>query len=129
MDTKAQPAVVTLRMSRSLRAALQSAAALEGCSLNGFAVQVLAAAAGDPSRFRGDAVEERGFVRGLERDEDGVPLGAKDRSEHLAARHAYFAAMAAETDAVTADRLVREKDADDPGFFVEWLRDRDSGQS
>jgi hypothetical protein len=126
----APPAVVTLRMSRSLRDALRSAAATEGCSLNGYAVQVLAAAAGDPACFRAEAFDARdethdhepGFGRDRKRDEDGVPLRPRARSEHLAARQAFFHAMAAETDAVTADRLVRQRDADDPGFFVEWLR-------
>jgi hypothetical protein len=120
MEARARPAVVTLRMSRSLREALRSAAATEGCSLNGYAVQVLAAAAGDPARFRAEAVDEQD-VR-YDRDERGVPLRPKARSEHLGARQPFYAAMAAETDAVTADRLVRQREADDPAFFVEWFR-------
>jgi hypothetical protein len=120
METRMRPAVVTLRMSRSLRDALQSAAATEGCSLNGYAVQVLAAAAGDPARFRADAVDER--LQDYDRDERGVPLRPRARSEHLVARQAFFEAMAAETDAVTADRLVRQHESDDPAFFVEWWR-------
>ena len=47
MHARPRPAIVTLRMSRSLRDSLHSAAAAAGCSLNGYALQILAAAAGD----------------------------------------------------------------------------------
>ena len=81
-------------MSSSLRDALHSAAAAAGCSLNGYALQILAAAAGDPARFRSVAA---------------------DATE----------AMAAEFDAVTADRLIKEHELEDPAFFVEWYRSRE----
>jgi hypothetical protein len=132
METPARPAVVTLRMSRSLRDALRTAAATEGCSLNGFAVQILAAAAGDAARFRTGAIDawtqagdQEAEARPDEkRDEQGIPVRPKARSEHLLARQAYFHAMAAETDAVTADRLVQQQQAEDPAFFVAWQRSR-----
>lgn len=131
MDQRARPATVTLRMSRSLRDALRSAAAVEGCSLNGYAVQVLASAAGDPARFRSDAVdggETRDVARSIKRDERGFPLRPKARSEHIGARRAFFESTVAETDAITADRIVRQKDEDDPGYFVEWARRRENGE-
>src|SRR5947207_10577777 len=68
MQTAPRPAIVTLRMSRSLRDALHSAAAAEGCSLNGYALQILAAAAGEPARFRSVATEDR-LVREHERED------------------------------------------------------------
>src|SRR3954467_4056793 len=96
MRTHSRPAVVTLRMSRSLRDALHAAAAQDGCSLNAYALQVLAAAAGDPAGFRGDIVDVAQEPREVRRDERGVPLRSKDRQEHLVARQAFFQAMAAE---------------------------------
>ena len=117
---------MTLRMSRSLRDGLHSAAAASGCSLNGYALQILAAAAGDPARFRATAVERADEPRDIERDERGVPLQLKARDRHIVARSAFFEAMAAETDAVTADRLIREHELEDPAFFVEWYRSREA---
>jgi hypothetical protein len=117
-------------MSRSLRDALHSAAAAAGCSLNGYALQILAAAAGDPARFRSVAAdtadEPRDRLRDLRRDERGFPLQSQARGQHLVARSAFFEAMAADTDAVTADRLVREHELEDPAFFVEWYRSREA---
>ena len=124
MDTRARPAIVTLRMSRSLRDSLHSAAAAAGCSLNGYALQILAAAAGDAARFRSAAADATDELRDLARDERGVPLQLKARGQHIVARSAFFEAMAAEFDAVTADRLVREHELEDPAFFVEWYRSR-----
>ena len=97
MTNRSRPAIVTLRMSRSLRDTLHDAACAEGCSLNGYAVQVLASAVGDSARFRRGDLDIAGDGRGnLRRDERGVPLRPKDRSEHLAARQAFFDAMASE---------------------------------
>ena len=126
METRARPAIVTLRMSRSLRDSLHSAAAAAGCSLNGYALQILAAAAGDAARFRIVAVDATDEPRDLARDERGFPLQLKARSLHIVARSAFFEAMAAESDAVTADRFVREHDHEDPAFFVEWYRSREA---
>jgi len=107
-------------MSRSLRDALHSAAAADGCSLNAYALQVLASAAGDAARFRSGTITVGDEPRDIARGERGIPLKPKDRGEHLRARQEYFEAMAAESGAVAADRLVRQYEADDPGFFVEW---------
>lgn len=103
MPTRSRPAIVTLRMSRPLRDALHEAAAGAGCSLNAYALQILAAAAGDPARF---------------------PLRPTDRSEHRLARRAFFDAMTEEHGASAADQLVRQHEIEDPAFFVEWARRR-----
>jgi hypothetical protein len=113
-------------MSRSLRDALHSAAAAAGCSLNGYALQILAAAAGDAARFRSAAADATDEPRGLVRDERGFPLQLAARGRHIVARSAFFEATAAESDAVTADRSVQELDLEDPGFFVEWHRNREA---
>jgi hypothetical protein len=124
MQTKALPAIVTLRMSRSLRDALHSAAAAAGCSLNGYALQILAAAAGDAARFRSVAADATDEPCDLARDERGFPLQLKARGLHMVARSAFCEAMMAESDAVTAGRLVRQHDVDDPAFFVAWYQSR-----
>ena len=126
MQARTRPAVVTRRMSRSLRDALHAAAAGAGCSLNGYALQILAAAAGDPARFRGIAVDAPDGPGDIERDARGFPLAWAARWEHGGARQEFFEAMAAETDACTAGELVRRHDREDPAFFVEWSRRRDS---
>ena len=48
------------------------------------------------------------------------------RDAHRVARLAFFETMAAEKDAVTADRLVRQHDVENPAFFVEWYRHREA---
>jgi HicB family len=126
MPARPRPAIVTLRMSTSLRDALHAAAAGEGCSLNSYALQILAAAAGDPARFRGDPVGLADEPSDAPRDERGFPLRPRDRTEHLLARRAFFDAMTAERGAVTAEQLVRRHEANDPAFFVEWARRRAS---
>jgi hypothetical protein len=125
MQTQPRPAIVTLRMSRSLRDALHSAAAAAGCSLNGYALQILAAAAGDPARFRSVAADGADERRDLARDEQGFPLQLKARGLHIVARSAFAEAIAAESDVVTAHRLVRQHDVEDPAFFAEWYRRRE----
>ncbi len=125
MQTPPRPAVVTLRMSRSLRDALHSAAAASGCSLNGYALQILAAAAGDAARFRSAAADAADEPRDLARDERGFPLQLKARSLHIVARSAFFEAVAAESDVVTAGRAVEKHDLEDPAFFAEWYRSRE----
>ena len=124
MRSHSRPAIVTLRMSRSLRDALHEAAAGEGCSLNAYALQILAAAAGDPARFRRDPVDVAENTRDVPRDERGFPVRPEDRQKHLVARLAFFEAMAAEHGAVAADQLVRRHEGEDPAFFVEWARGR-----
>jgi hypothetical protein len=125
MQQRSRPAIVTLRMSRSLRDALHSAAAAQGCSLNGYALQILASAAGDPARFRSAGTEVAEAPRDIDRAERGVPLRPAARSEHLGARLAFFEAKAAELGAVAADRLVRQYELENPAFFVEWSRSRE----
>src|SRR5258706_1147350 len=118
MQTRSRPAIVTLRMSRSLRDALHSAAAAAGCSLNGYALQILAAAAGDPARFRSVAADATDEPRDLARDERGFPLQLKARGLPIVARSAFCEAMGAEADAVPADRLVRRHVVAGPRVFV-----------
>jgi hypothetical protein len=126
MQTGPRPAIVTLRMSRPLRDALHSAATAAGCSLNGYALQILAAAAGDPARFRSVPADATDEPCDLVRDDRGFPLQLEARGRHIVARSAFFEAMAAESDAVTADRLVRQHDVEDSAFFVEWYRSREA---
>jgi hypothetical protein len=127
MQTRPRPAIVTLRMSSSLRDALHSAAAAAGCSLNGYALQILAAAAGDAARFRsvGEAQPAPHEPRDLARDEQGFPLQLKARGVHIVARSAFFEAMAAEAGASTAGRVVAEHDQEDPAFFAKWYLSRE----
>jgi hypothetical protein len=115
-------------MSPQLREGLRAAAAKAGCSVNAYAVQVLAAAAGDAARFRAPVPEpEEIDVRELERDALGYPLRWKEREEHSSARHEFMTAM--ERDAPDEwIRLVKTYDAEDPGYYVEWQRQRTAEQ-
>ena len=117
-----KPAVVYLRMSRHLRDGLRAAAKASGCSMNAFAVQVLAAAAGDASRFR-DPSDCAPADSEIERDALGYPLEWAARWQHAGARSEYIGVMDA-SDVPSAEwvPLVKKYDAEDPGFFVEWLR-------
>jgi hypothetical protein len=118
-------AVVALRMAPSLRDALKAAAADAGCSLNAFAVQVLASAAGDPARFR-QAPEERTAAevaagrRALVRDDQGTPLDGWERQLHLAARSEFFWHMKNQLAAGEVTALIARLDREDPAHFVEW---------
>jgi hypothetical protein len=111
-------------MSPQLRDGLRAAADDAGCSLNAFAVQVLATAAGDPGRFRksGSRDEAAVEVRDLERDALGFPLGWKERWQHSVARNEFMGAMGEQMPADEWVALVKEYDASDPGYFVEWQR-------
>ena len=119
--TQRRPATVTLRMSPALRDALHTAAAEAGCSLNAYALQVLASAAGDAARFRGGRDEAGDNPRDLERDHLGNPLDPKARWAHVTARSKFAEVTAEESDWAVAGALVRKYDQEDPGFFVEWL--------
>jgi hypothetical protein len=124
MSRDEKPAVVYLRMSPQLRDGLRVAADDAGCSLNAFAVQVLAAAAGDPARFRDRAAEAaRAAPRKLERDALGYPLEWAARWQHAGARNEFIAVMHS-SDVPRSEwiPLVKKYDAEDPGFYVEWLR-------
>jgi hypothetical protein len=61
-------------------------------------------------------------VRDLERDALGFPLAAKERWQHSVARNAFMGAMEGEMPAKEWVELVKQYDANDPGYFVEWLR-------
>ncbi|MDP9332735.1 MAG: hypothetical protein M3Q30_05425 [Actinomycetota bacterium] len=120
-----RPAVVFLRMSPQLREGLRNAAADAGCSLNSFSVQVLAAAAGDPVRFRVSGSHEESEapdVDELERDALGYPLRWKERWAHSGARNEFIGTMGTELGSKEMVALVKRLDAEDPGYFVEWQR-------
>jgi hypothetical protein len=87
MTDEPRPASLHLRMAPHLREALRDAARAAGCSLNAFAVQVLAAAAGD---------EFIGFL--------GIEIGSEARWA-----------------------LMRRIDAEDPEYYLEWHRARQTG--
>lgn len=125
MARDTRPAVVFLRMSPQLRDGLRDAADDAGCSLNAYAVQVLAAAAGDPGRFRLSGTHEESKspdVNDLERDALGYPLERKARWEHSIARNEFIATMDAELGPEEMVALVKRFDAEEPGYFVEWRR-------
>ena len=129
MERNGKHAVVYLRMSPQLRDAVRAAADGAGCSLNAFAVQVLAAAAGDPARFRAGtapassaAPVEESNVRVLARDHLGYPLDLRERFDHSAARGEFIAVMVREIGSSAMVALVRRLDAEDPAYFVEWER-------
>jgi hypothetical protein len=119
MTRERRPAAVLLRMSPQLREGLRAAAEAAGLSLNAFAVQVLAAAAGDPSRFREPAPEPPA-LRELERDQLGYPVDRRQRQIHIGARTHFIGEMEYALGAEEMVRLVKKYDAEDPGYFVEW---------
>ena len=90
--------------------------------MNAFAVQILAAAAGDPSRFR-DPPDTAPVDSEIKRDALGYPLEWAARWQHAGARSEYIGVMDA-SDVPSAEwvPLVKKYDAEDPGFYVEWLR-------
>lgn len=112
-------------MSPQLRDGLRDAADDAGCSLNAFAVQVLAAAAGDPGRFRVPVLHEESEspdLNEVERDALGYPLERKARWEHSIARNEFIGVMGVELGSEEMVALVKRFDAEEPGYFVEWLR-------
>ncbi|HEY5077827.1 MAG TPA: hypothetical protein VIJ48_10005 [Acidimicrobiia bacterium] len=113
-----------LRMSPQLREGLREAADRAGCSLNAFAVQILATAAGDPARFRAQTSHEGSETAAsdVERDALGYPLEWKQRWRHSIARNEFIGTMSAELGPEEMVALVKRHDAEDPGYFVEWLR-------
>jgi hypothetical protein len=114
-------------MTRALRAALHDAAFKAGCSLNSYALQVLAAAAGDAARFRGSAAgsaeAEGDGLDDLERDRLGDPVGLRERSRHNLARQAYIQMLIREQ-RPNAGPLIQRLDAEDPAFYVRWEQGR-----
>jgi hypothetical protein len=120
-----RPAVLFLRMSPQLREGLRDTADDAGCSLNAFAVQVLAAAAGDPGHFRvpgSSAESEAPDADELERDALGYPLRWKEPWAHSGARNEFIGTMGTELGTERMVALVKRLDAEVPGYFVEWHR-------
>ena len=120
-----RPAVVFLRMSPQLRDGLRDAADDAGCSLNAFAVQVLAAAAGDPGRFRSSGPHgesDTPDLDELERDHLGYPLERIARSKHIGARNDFIGIMGDELGMDEMVKAVKRIAAEEPGYFVEWQR-------
>jgi hypothetical protein len=126
MPTDHKPAVLFLRMSPQLRQALRHAADRAGVSLNAYAVQVLAAAAGDPAGFRAD-VDEAVPPAELKRDHRGYPTSPRDRDIHMAARNHFMTETEKMLGAAEMFRLAKQLDAEDPGHYVEWERSRKAG--
>jgi hypothetical protein len=126
MNDRATPTVVTLRMTVALRTALHDAASKAGCSLNSYALQVLAAAAGDPARFRGNAtvavVDES--IDDLERDHGGYPLNHRERSRHNLARQRFIETFLREHPDGGDGAVIRRLDKEDPAFYVKWYEAR-----
>ncbi len=122
--------LVHIRMSPQLRDSVREAADASGSSVNAFVVQLLASAVGDPARFRAAVartVDEEDVK--LDRDELGYPLRSRDRGIHIAARTAFIGAMEETLGAREMVRLVKQHDAEDPGYFVEWQRQRAAERS
>ena len=107
-------ALIHLRMSPQLRDALRRAADNAGVSLNSYAVQVLATAAGDPACFRAEV--------------DAAHKSPRPQQEwrHKAARYAFMEAMGEEIGWAKAGPLARKYDAEDPGYFLAWWERRES---
>jgi hypothetical protein len=106
-------ALIHIRMSPQLRDALRRAADGAGCSMNSYAVQVLATATGDPAAFRAtvDAANESSRP--------------KPPWVHKAARQEFMFAMVEEIGWAEAGALVRRYDTEDPDFFLAWKDRRD----
>jgi len=114
-------------MSPQLREGLRAASEIAGCSVNAFAVQVLATAVGDPSRFRTDTAADGSPLPDIKRDALGFPLDGRERMLHLAARSGFIDAMESQSEMPRSEwhKLVKKHDAEDPAFYVEWQRARE----
>jgi hypothetical protein len=108
-------------MSPQLRDGLRATAATAGCSMNAFAVQVLATAVGDPARFRKPEPVEPD-LREIERDPTGFPLDRRERAHHAAARREFMDVMSSQLPNEQWVPLVKKYDTEDPAYFVEWAR-------
>ena len=103
-------------MSPQLCDALRHAADQAGCSMNSYAVQVLAAASGDPACFRAsvDAPD---------------PARPNQQWRLRAARNDFIrimSMMSMEIGAGKALVLVNEYDTANPGYYLEWQQQRDA---
>jgi hypothetical protein len=115
MSRDQQPTRMQLRMSPQLRQALRVAADNAGCSLNAFAVQVLATAVGDPACFRA-SIDEPEAAR------------PKHQWQLRNARNEFIGEMGMEVGSLKMANLVEQYDAEDPGYYLEWQRQRDAGR-
>jgi hypothetical protein len=105
-------------MAPHLREALRDAARAAGCSLNAFAVQVLAAAAGDAARFRS-----------LHEPDARPALAPARQTWRLrAARNEFIGTMGIEIGSLARSALMRRLDAEDPEYYLEWQRARATGR-
>ena len=103
-------------MSPQLRESLRAAAIEAGCSLNGFAIQVLSAAAGDASRFRSaDESEAR-----------ATAARPTQNWRHRQARNDFMRATSMEIGSPATAALVMRLDVEDPGHYLEWQRAREA---
>ena len=117
-------------MSPQLREGLRVTAEAAGCSVNAFAVQILATAVGDPALFRVPPAPDV-CATDLERDARGYPLDQRERSIHIVARSEFIADMGADKNISTEEWVaeVKRHDAEDPEFFVAWLDNRRARQA
>ena len=112
-DQKA--ALIHIRMSPQLREALRRAADNAGCSMNSYAVQVLATATGDPACFRA-TVEAANETSQLS-------AGAQERLRREA-RQEFMEAKVEEIGWAEAGPLLRRYDVEDPNYFLTWQKER-----
>jgi len=116
MAREQKAALIHIRMSPQLREALRRAAADAGCSMNSYAVQVLATATGDPACFRAK----------VEAANEQSQMSAPKRERlHKAARQAFMEAMVEEIGWAEAGKLLRRYDAEDPDYFLAWSQHRE----
>jgi hypothetical protein len=125
-----RPARVILRMTPQLRDSLRAAADEAGCSVNAFAIQVLATAAGDPARYRSTGVPAVGMapVHDVERDHRGFPVSGRARHMHIEARSAFISELLRTMPHDEMRPIVTKFDEDDPGHFVDWYLRREEQQ-
>jgi hypothetical protein len=126
MPRNPKSAVVAVRMAPSLREGLKQAADDEGCSLNAYIVQVLAAAAGHRARFRGSAEtgpepgEQRDELRELPRKNGGNPVDWTEYHRHIGARETFRDAATREHGLMITVRMMLFADFNCPWHYVQW---------
>ena len=108
MPNNPRTAIVHLRMAPQLRDALRRAADNAGVSMNSYAVQVLATAAGDPACFRAEVDAPHTSPR----------PDQQWRKAH--ARNAFVQTMGPKIGWSEMSALVKKYDAEDPGYFLTW---------
>ena len=127
MTRATSPAVLYLRISPALRDGLRAASDEAGLSLNAYAAQVLAAAAGHKAAFRDAAVpteiaeaEQTAGLRDLRRKPDGYPIAFRERDRHVAALHAWVETLRKTMNFADLMKLKYRIDIECPWFYVEW---------